>query len=184
MSATNSLASVVMIAKVRTHSPEVGLSSSCEKSSALAVQVHACQPGQLRSGNRPQEEPDEQWKAAAFARWHEPDESRGSRPESVMSSMPVRRRRFFGGASDNWLSIHSRRFSSSSKSSKGFFGFHRIRRVPGPVWPYSARHTRPRRRREAHARVVPMANAPGKCGALAAMSSSRFSGSTKPPLRS
>src|SRR5436190_22421543 len=39
--------------------------------------------GQLRSGDRPQEEPDEQWKAAAFARWHEPDESRGSRPESV-----------------------------------------------------------------------------------------------------
>ena len=30
--------------------------------------------GQLRSGDRPQEEPDEQWKAAAFARWHEPDE--------------------------------------------------------------------------------------------------------------
>jgi hypothetical protein len=25
---------------------------------------------------------DDQWKAAAFARWHEPDESRGSRPES------------------------------------------------------------------------------------------------------
>jgi hypothetical protein len=42
--------------------------------------------GQLRSGNRPQEEPDEQWKAAAFARWHEPDESRGSRPESVRGS--------------------------------------------------------------------------------------------------
>ena len=30
--------------------------------------------------------PDEQWKAAAFARWHEPDESRGSRPESVRGS--------------------------------------------------------------------------------------------------
>jgi len=42
--------------------------------------------GQLRSGDRPQEEPDEQWKAAAFARWHEPDESRGSRPESVRGS--------------------------------------------------------------------------------------------------
>ena len=26
------------------------------------------------------EEPDDQWKAAAFMRWHEPDESRGSRP--------------------------------------------------------------------------------------------------------
>src|SRR4029077_15978233 len=42
--------------------------------------------GQLQSGDRPQEEPDEQWKAAAFARWHEPDESRGSRPESVRGS--------------------------------------------------------------------------------------------------
>jgi hypothetical protein len=42
--------------------------------------------GQLRSGDRPQEEPDEQWKAAAFARLHEPDESRGSRPESVRGS--------------------------------------------------------------------------------------------------
>src|ERR1039458_10154981 len=35
--------------------------------------------------NRQREEPDDQWKAAAFARWHEPDESRGSRPESVRS---------------------------------------------------------------------------------------------------
>ena len=32
------------------------------------------------------EEPFVQWKAAAFARWHEPDESRGSRPESVRGS--------------------------------------------------------------------------------------------------
>ena len=30
--------------------------------------------------NRQREEPDVQWKAAAFARWHEPDKSRGLRP--------------------------------------------------------------------------------------------------------
>ena len=29
--------------------------------------------------NRQREEPDKQWKAAAFVRWHEPYESRGSR---------------------------------------------------------------------------------------------------------
>ena len=37
--------------------------------------------GQLPSGDRPQEEPDKQWKAAAFTRWQEPDELRGSRPD-------------------------------------------------------------------------------------------------------
>jgi hypothetical protein len=31
--------------------------------------------------NRQREEPDNQWKAAAFARWHEPDDARGSRPD-------------------------------------------------------------------------------------------------------
>src|SRR6202165_930718 len=31
-------------------------------------------------------EPNSQWKAVAFAQWHEPDESRGSRPESVSGS--------------------------------------------------------------------------------------------------
>src|ERR1700731_2044122 len=30
--------------------------------------------------NRQREEPDVQWKAAAFARWHEPDDARGSSP--------------------------------------------------------------------------------------------------------
>ena len=30
--------------------------------------------------NRQREEPDNQWKAAAFARWHEPDDARVSRP--------------------------------------------------------------------------------------------------------
>ena len=32
------------------------------------------------------EEPFVQWKAAAFARWHEPDEARVSSPESVSGS--------------------------------------------------------------------------------------------------
>jgi hypothetical protein len=31
--------------------------------------------------NRQREEPDNQWKAAAFARWHEPDDARVSRPD-------------------------------------------------------------------------------------------------------
>jgi hypothetical protein len=31
--------------------------------------------------NRQREEPDDQWKAAAFVRWHEPYESRGSRTD-------------------------------------------------------------------------------------------------------
>jgi len=30
--------------------------------------------------NRQREEPTDQWKAAAFVRWHEPDKSRGLRP--------------------------------------------------------------------------------------------------------
>src|SRR5215831_7990963 len=36
--------------------------------------------------NRQREEPDEQWKAAAFGRWHEPDDARVSSPESVRGS--------------------------------------------------------------------------------------------------
>ena len=36
--------------------------------------------------NRQREEPDVQWKAAAFARWHEPDDARVSSPESVRDS--------------------------------------------------------------------------------------------------
>ena len=36
--------------------------------------------------NQQWEEPDRQWKAAAFMRWHEPYESRGSRTESVRGS--------------------------------------------------------------------------------------------------
>jgi hypothetical protein len=35
----------------------------------------------LNRVNRQREEPDVQWKAAAFARWHEPDDARVSRPD-------------------------------------------------------------------------------------------------------
>ena len=35
----------------------------------------------LHRVNRQREEPDNQRKAAAFVRWHEPDESRGSRAD-------------------------------------------------------------------------------------------------------
>ena len=31
--------------------------------------------------NRQREEPDIQWKAAAFVRWHEPDDARVSSPD-------------------------------------------------------------------------------------------------------
>src|SRR5271170_4173843 len=36
--------------------------------------------GQLASGNRQWEEPDRQSKAAAFTRWHEPDDAKVSSP--------------------------------------------------------------------------------------------------------
>jgi hypothetical protein len=47
------------------------------------------------------EEPFGQWKAAAFARWHEPDEARVSSPESVSGSgrnSPGRLGRMYGPA--------------------------------------------------------------------------------------
>ena len=74
-----------------TDAPERGgLPRSSDEAGVMLVErrgrVIDIGSGQLRSGDRPQEEPDEQWKAAAFARWHEPDESRGSRPESVSGS--------------------------------------------------------------------------------------------------
>src|SRR6516165_8980706 len=37
-------------------------------------------PSPLPRANRQREEPNVQWKAAAFGRWHEPDELRGSSP--------------------------------------------------------------------------------------------------------
>src|SRR6476659_4348251 len=74
-----------------TDAPERGgLPRSSDEAGVMLVErrgrVIDIGSGQLRSGDRPQEEPDEQWKAAAFARWHEPDESRRSRPESVRGS--------------------------------------------------------------------------------------------------
>src|SRR6476660_2518027 len=74
-----------------TDAPERGgLPCSSDEAGVMLVErrgrVIDIGSGQLRSGDRPQEEPGEQWKAAAFARWHEPDESRGSRPESVRGS--------------------------------------------------------------------------------------------------
>ena len=74
-----------------TDAPERGgLPRSSDEAGVMLVErrgrVIDIGSGQLRSGDRPQEEPDEQWKAAAFERWHEPDESRSSRPESVRGS--------------------------------------------------------------------------------------------------
>ena len=52
----------------------------------------------LDRANRQREEPGSQWKAAAFARWHEPDESRGSRPDvcPVKASVFSRRQTYRG----------------------------------------------------------------------------------------
>ncbi len=33
------------------------------------------------SGQPARDEPDDQWRAAALARWHEPDDARVSRPD-------------------------------------------------------------------------------------------------------
>ena len=58
-----------------------GLPRSSDEAAVMAVErrrwVIAADMGQRV---RP-EEPFVQWKAAAFARWHEPDESRGSSPD-------------------------------------------------------------------------------------------------------
>src|SRR5229473_8597051 len=43
--------------------------------------------------NRQREEPDVQWKAAAFARWHEPDDARVSSPDLWLGPGPTRPRR-------------------------------------------------------------------------------------------
>jgi hypothetical protein len=52
------------------------------RSSVEAVQWPRSEGGRsspLGRVNRQREEPDNQWKAVAFVRWHEPYESRGSR---------------------------------------------------------------------------------------------------------
>ena len=59
--------------------------SSCEAAVMVVERrgwVIAADLGQLVR----REEPFVQWKAAAFARWHEPDEARVSSPESVSGS--------------------------------------------------------------------------------------------------
>ena len=43
--------------------------------------VIAIGSGQPLSDHRHREEPEVQWKAAAFARWHEPDDARVSSPD-------------------------------------------------------------------------------------------------------
>src|SRR5258707_7788212 len=43
--------------------------------------------------NRQREEPDNQWKAAAFAWWHEPDDARVSRPDVCPGKASVFSRR-------------------------------------------------------------------------------------------
>jgi hypothetical protein len=47
------------------------------KGQAIAIWLGSTGVG----SNRHQEEPDVQWKAAAFVRWHEPDDARVSRDE-------------------------------------------------------------------------------------------------------
>jgi hypothetical protein len=65
-----------------TNAPERGgLPRSSEEGSVMALErrgwVIAADLGQLVR----REEPFVQWKAAAFARWHEPDKSRGLSPD-------------------------------------------------------------------------------------------------------
>jgi hypothetical protein len=70
-----------------TDAPERGgLPRSSEEAAVMVVErrgwVIVADVGQLVR----REEPFVQWKAAAFARWHEPDEARVSSPESVSGS--------------------------------------------------------------------------------------------------
>src|SRR4030095_3932271 len=71
-----------------TDAPERGgLPCSSDEAGVMPVErrgrVIAIGSGQPRSDNRHREEPEVQWKAAAFARWHEPDDARGSSPDLV-----------------------------------------------------------------------------------------------------
>ena len=70
-----------------TDAPERGgLPRSSDEAAVMVVErrgwVIAADLGQLVR----REEPFVQWKAAAFARWHEPDDARVSSPESVRGS--------------------------------------------------------------------------------------------------
>src|ERR1700681_2310334 len=55
-----------------------------------------------RRVNRRREEPDLQWKAAAFARWHEPDDARVSSPDAcpVKAGMFSRRQTCRGNSQE------------------------------------------------------------------------------------
>ena len=69
-----------------TDAPERGgLPRSSDEAGVMPVErrgrVIAIGSGQLLSDNRHREEPEVQWKAAAFARWHEPDDARVSSPD-------------------------------------------------------------------------------------------------------
>ena len=69
-----------------TDAPERdGLPRSSDEAGVMPVErrgrVIAIGSGQPMSDNRHREEPEVQWKAAAFARWHEPDDARVSSPD-------------------------------------------------------------------------------------------------------
>ena len=69
-----------------TDAPERdGLPRSSDEAGVMPVErrgrVIAIGSGQPLSDNRHREEPEVQWKAAAFARWHEPDDARVSSPD-------------------------------------------------------------------------------------------------------
>ena len=62
-----------------------GLLRSSNEAGVMLVErrgrVIAIGSGQPLLDNRHREEPEVQWKAAAFARWHEPDDARVSSPD-------------------------------------------------------------------------------------------------------
>ena len=69
-----------------TDAPERGgLPRSSNEAGVMPVerrgQAIAIGSGQPMSDNRHREEPEVQWKAAAFVRWHEPDDARVSSPD-------------------------------------------------------------------------------------------------------
>jgi hypothetical protein len=64
-----------------TDAPErVGLPRSSDEAAVMVVERRG-RSSPLGWVNRQREEPDIQRKAAAFVRWHEPDKSRGLRPD-------------------------------------------------------------------------------------------------------
>ena len=52
----------------RLYSDETGVMPVERRERVIAIES-----GQLLSGDRPREEPDERWKTAVFVRWHEPE---------------------------------------------------------------------------------------------------------------